>query len=174
LKRNARSKASWQEKEAKPVLKSRSIALASISTDLSDLFENGADAWSFVPQIVQPIFQGGRLRASVDVATVDRDIALSEYERTIQASFREVADTLALTQTLARQRESREALLAAAERANELSRIRYEAGSDSYLVLLDAQRTLYAAQQTLVSTRLAEQANRVNLYKALGGGWTEQ
>jgi hypothetical protein len=59
-------------------------------------------------------------------------------------------------------------------RANELSRICYEAGSDSYLVLLDAQRTLYAAQQTLVSTRLAGQANRVNLYKALGGGWIEQ
>lgn len=144
------------------------------SNDLSDLFESGTDAWNFIPQIAQPIFQGGRLRANADVANVDRDIALADYERTIQASFREVADTLALTQTLARQRESREALLQAALRANELSRIRYEAGSDSYLVLLDAQRTLYAAQQALVSTRLAEQANRVNLYKALGGGWNEQ
>lgn len=149
-------------------------SVGSASTDLSNLFESGTDAWSFVPQIVQPIFQGGRLRANADVANIDRDIALAEYERTIQASFREVADTLALTQTLAEQRKSREALLEAALRANELSRIRYEAGSDSYLVLLDAQRTLYAAQQALVSTRLAEQANRVNLYKALGGGWVEQ
>jgi multidrug efflux system outer membrane protein len=144
------------------------------STDLSNLFESGTDSWSFIPQIVQPIFQGGRLRANADVAHVDRDIALAQYERTIQASFREVADSLALTQTLERQRDSREALLAAALRANDLSRIRYEAGSDSYLVLLDAQRTLYAAQQALVSTRLAEQSNRVNLYKALGGGWLEQ
>jgi len=149
-------------------------SIGSISTQMSDLFENGADAWSFVPQIVQPIFQGGRLRANADVANVDRDVALAEYEQTIQASFREVADALALNHTLARQRDSRQALLAAALRANDLSRIRYEAGSDSYLVLLDAQRTLYAAQQTLVSTRLAEQANRVNLYKALGGGWIEQ
>ena len=149
-------------------------SVGSASTDLSSLFESGTDSWSFVPQIVQPIFQGGRLRANADVANVDRHIALAEYERTIQASFREVADTLALTQTLSEQRKSREALLDAALRANELSRIRYEAGSDSYLVLLDAQRTLYAAQQALVSTRLAEQANRVNLYKALGGGWVEQ
>jgi len=149
-------------------------SVGSASTDLSNLFGSGTDSWSFVPQIVQPIFQGGRLRANTDVANVDRDIALAEYERTIQASFREVADTLALTQTLSEQRKSREALLDAALRANELSRIRYEAGSDSYLVLLDAQRTLYAAQQALVSTRLAEQANRVNLYKALGGGWVEQ
>ena len=149
-------------------------SVGSVSTDLSNLFESGTDSWNFMPQIVQPIFQGGRLRANANVANVDRDIALAEYERTIQASFREVADTLALTQTLTRQRESREALLAAAVRANELSRIRYEAGSDSYLVLLDAQRTLYTAQQALVSTRLAEQANRVNLYKALGGGWVEQ
>ena len=149
-------------------------SIGSASTDLSNLFESGTDSWSFVPQIVQPIFQGGRLRANADVANVDRDIALADYERTIQASFREVADSLALTQTLLQQRQSREALLAAAVRANDLSRIRYEAGSDSYLVLLDAQRTLYAAQQALVSTRLAEQTNRVNLYKALGGGWVEQ
>jgi multidrug efflux system outer membrane protein len=149
-------------------------SVGSASTDLSNLFESGTDAWSFMPQIVQPIFQGGRLRANVDVTTADRDIALAEYERTIQASFREVADALALTHTLARQSDSREALLAAALRANDLSRLRYEAGSDSYLVLLDAQRTLYSAQQALVTTRLAEQANRVNLYKALGGGWNEQ
>src|SRR5690606_23834050 len=82
-------------------------SVGSASTDLSNLFESGTDAWSFVPQIVQPIFQGGRLRANADVANIDRDIALAEYERTIQASFREVADTLALTQTLAEQRKSR-------------------------------------------------------------------
>lgn len=89
----------------------------------------------------------------------------------IQSAFREVADALALTRTLAEQIRSREALLEAAENADELSRRRYEAGSDSYLVRLDSQRTLYTAQQALVSTLLAQQANRITLYKVLGGGW---
>jgi multidrug efflux system outer membrane protein len=58
-------------------------------------------------------------------------------------------------------------------RAEDLSRARYEAGRDSYLVRLEAQRTLYLAQQALITTRLAEQSNRVTLYKVLGGGWKE-
>jgi outer membrane protein, multidrug efflux system len=141
------------------------------SEELSDLFTSGTDAWSFIPQINLPIFQGGRLRGNLEVTEAERTVALARYERAIQAGFREVADALALTHTLARERASRERLLAAAERADELSRIRYEAGSDSYLVLLDAQRTLYTAEQALISTVLAQQANRVTLYKALGGGW---
>src|SRR5690606_25862493 len=128
--------------------------------------ESGTDIWTFTPQINLPIFQGGRLRANLDVTEAERGIALAQYERSIQAGFREVADSLALTRTLAQQRKSREALLEAATRADDLSRVRYEAGSDSYLVRLDAQRTLYTAQQLLVSTLLAEQVNRVNLYKA--------
>lgn len=146
-------------------------SVGTASDELSDLFESGTDVWSFVPQVNLPIFQGGRLRGNLDVSKADRDIALAGYERSIQAAFREVADALALTRTLAEQRASREALLAAAENADDLSKRRYEAGADSYLVLLDAQRTLYAAQQTLVTTQLAEQINRVTLYKALGGGW---
>ena len=84
-----------------------------------------------------------------------------------------MADALALSDTLARQREAQEALAEAAGRAHALSQARYDAGLDSYLVLLDAQRTLYAARQSLVATQLAEQANRVTLYKVLGGGWSE-
>ena len=146
-------------------------SVGTASDELSDLFSSGTDVWSFIPQVNLPIFQGGRLKGNLDVSKVDRDIALAAYERSIQAGFREVADALALTHTLSQERASREALVAAATRADELSRIRYEAGSDSYLVLLDSQRTLYDSQQALVATELEEQANRVTLYKVLGGGW---
>lgn len=148
-------------------------AAGSASDEFSGLFESGTDSWSFVPRISLPIFQGGRLRAALSVATAERDIALAEYERTIQAGFRDVANALALTRTLAEQRAAQEALLEAASRGLQLSNARYEAGSDSYLFLLDAQRTEFGARQALVATQLAEQVNRVNLYRALGGGWTD-
>lgn len=148
--------------------------LGSASNELSNLFSSGTRIWSFIPQVNLPIFQGGRLRANLGLSTAERDIALAQYEKAIQAGFRDVADALALTRTLAEQKAAQQALLAAATRADQLSRARYEAGRDSYLVLLDAQRTLYAAQQSLVATQLAEQSNRVALYKVLGGGWNER
>ena len=146
----------------------------SSSTQLSGLFEGGTFGWSFVPRISIPIFEGGRLRAGVGVSTADRDIALAQYEKSIQAGFREVADALALSRSLAEQQLAQEALLDAAARTHGLSEARYKAGQDSYLALLDAQRTLYAAQQSRVATELAAQSNRVTLYKVLGGGWNEQ
>jgi multidrug efflux system outer membrane protein len=84
-----------------------------------------------------------------------------------------VADALALTPTLERERVAQEALVDASRRAYDLSQQRYKAGSDSYLAVLDAQRSFYGAQQGLIATRLAQQNNRVTLYKALGGGWQE-
>lgn len=148
-------------------------SIGSTSDELSGLFNGGNGIWSFIPQINIPIFQGGRLTAALGMANADRDIALAEYEKAIQSGFREVSDALALSRTLAEQRAAQEALVAAATRAHELSQARHDAGQDSYLVLLDAQRTLYAARQSLVATQLAEQANRVTLYKVLGGGWNE-
>lgn len=148
--------------------------VGSISAELSDLFSAGTGGWSFIPQLNLPIFQGGRLRANLDVARADREIALAQYERTIQTGFREVADTLALTRTLAEQRQAQLALVEAAGEAYRLSQARYEAGQTSFLAALDAQRTLYLAEQALISTRLAEQFNRVNLYRVLGGGWLEE
>jgi multidrug efflux system outer membrane protein len=115
----------------------------------------------------------GRRSANLGVAEADRDIALATYEKAIQAGFREAADALMLSRTLAEERAAQEANLAAATEAQDLSRVRYESGRDSFLVLLDAQRTLYAAQQSVIATRLAEQSNRVALYKVLGGGWKE-
>ncbi len=152
---------------------SLTASIGSASNELSGLFGGGNSVWSFMPRLNLPIFQGGRLRANLGVARADRDIALAEYEKSIQTGFREVADALALSKTLADQRVAQEALLEAASRAHDLSKARYDAGRDSYLFLLDAQRTLYNAQLSLVNTLLAEQANRVTLYKVLGGGWLE-
>jgi len=149
-------------------------SVGTASNQLSGLFDSGTRFWTFIPQITLPIFQGGRLRANLDVATTDRDIALARYEKTIQSGFREVADALALSRTLADRRAAQQTLLDAASRAHQLSKARYEQGRDSYLSLLDAQRSLYAAQQGLVAAQLAEQANRVTLYKVLGGGWVER
>ncbi len=146
-------------------------SIGSASTELSDLFESGTRVWSFIPQINLPIFQGGRLKAALGMANADRDIALARYEGAIQAGFREVADALAMAQTLAEQLRAAEALLDAATSAEHLAELRYQRGLDSNLVRLDAQRSLYAAQQQVVALRMAEQANRVTLYKALGGGW---
>ena len=147
--------------------------IGSASTELSGLFESGTRVWNFLPQINVPIFQGGRLRANLGVATAERDIALARYEKSIQSGFREVADALALSRTLSERRQAQENLVQAAERAHMLSKERYDRGRDSYLALLDAQRTLYAAQQGLIGAQLAEQANRVTLYRVLGGGWQE-
>ncbi|NLG75515.1 MAG: efflux transporter outer membrane subunit [Xanthomonadaceae bacterium] len=142
-----------------------------ISNELSDLFDRNNRTWSFVPQLSVPIFQGGRLKAGLDVAHVDREIALARYEQAIQIGFQEVSDALALTGTLTKQLEAQERLVGASARAFELSQARREAGQESYLTLLDAQRSYYGAQQGLIATRLAEQANLVALYRALGGGW---
>jgi len=144
-----------------------------ISPELSGLFDSENRTWSFVPQISMPIFQGGRLWAGLNVARADKQIALARYEQSIQIGFQEVSDALALTGTLARQRMAQERLVNASARAFELSQARREAGQDSYLTLLDAQRSYYAAQQGLIATRLAEQSNLVALYRALGGGWED-
>lgn len=148
-------------------------SVGSMSSEFSGLFESGTRVWSFVPRINLPIFQGGRLKSALGMATADRDIALAQYEGAIQSGFREVADALVLSESLAAQVAARQELVDAATRAERLATARYEAGVDSHLVQLDAQRTLYAAQQALVATRLAEQANRVGLYRVLGGGWPE-
>lgn len=145
----------------------------SASGELDGLFESGTRIWSFAPSVNIPIFQGGRLNAQLDVARVDRDLALSRYEKSIQAGFRDVADALALTRTLEARRAANRSLLDAAERTHRLSKERYDRGLDSYLILLDAQRTMYAAQQGLIAAQLAEQDNRVRLYRVLGGGWNE-
>ena len=147
--------------------------IGTASEQLAGLFKAGTEAWAFLPQATLPIFHGGALRAGLTVSKVDRDIAVAQYEKAIQSGFREVADGLALTATLARQRAAQQALVDATQSAFELSQRRYKSGRDSYLVVLDSQRSNYTAQQGLITTRMAEQSNRVTLYEALGGGWLE-
>lgn len=143
------------------------------SASLDGLFDSGSRAWSFLPQITLPIFRGGELRASLDVAQVQKHIEIANYEKSIQAAFAEVADGLAGKRTLDEQIRSEQLLVAASQKAYELAEQRFQAGVDDNLNLLDAQRTLYGTQQTLVRTRLARLNNLIHLYKALGGGWTE-
>lgn len=140
------------------------------SDDLSGLFKAGSDAWSFLPSITVPIFQSGRNRANLRVAKADRDIALAQYEKTIQTAFREVADTLVMRASILDQLSAQQALVDATAAAHRLAEERYKNGVDSQLVVLDAQRSLYSAQQGLVALRLTQLANRLTLYKALGGG----
>ncbi|MBU4500778.1 MAG: AdeC/AdeK/OprM family multidrug efflux complex outer membrane factor [Gammaproteobacteria bacterium] len=150
---------------------SLTAAAGSASGTLGGLFDGGSGTWSFVPQIRIPIFEAGRLRASLEVAEVQRDINVALYEKAIQTAFREVADALAERAMLAERFDARRQQLEATQAGFRLSDARYQGGVDSYLGLLDAQRTLYLAEQELIIVRLADAANRVTLYKVLGGGW---
>ncbi|HEX9050246.1 MAG TPA: efflux transporter outer membrane subunit [Anaeromyxobacter sp.] len=146
------------------------------SNELSGLFgaAGGAAAWSFTPSITLPIFAGGALRANLDAAEVRKSIQIAQYEGAIQGAFREVADALVSRGWLEQQLEAQTARVAAEQERFRLSDRRYRAGIDSYLTVLTAQRDLFAAQQQLIQTRLSSLANRVALYKALGGGWRER
>ncbi|MDB6091504.1 MAG: putative efflux pump outer membrane protein ttgC [Gammaproteobacteria bacterium] len=148
--------------------------LGSASNQLSNLFKSGTGTWAFEPLMSLPIFHGRALMSGLDAAHVNEKIALAQYDKAIQSGFREVADALALTTTLNRQRAAQESLVEATSLAYRLSQRRYKVGRDSYLEVLDSQRSDYAARQGLITTRLAEQSNRVTLYKVLGGGWREQ
>ncbi len=150
---------------------SLTASMGTASSSLSGLFGAGSGIWSFVPQLALPIFDNGRNRSNLQVAQADRDIRVAAYERSIQAAFREVADGLSQRQSLVEQLAAQRALEEAASRAQFLSQARFERGVDDFLSVLDAQRSLYAAQQGRISTALAQQLNAVTLYKALGGGW---
>ncbi len=143
------------------------------SNALSGLFAAGSRAWTFAPEVTLPIFTGGRNRANLMSARVARDIDVAKYESTVQTAFRDVADGLARRESLAQQLTSQQALVAASSDAYRLSDARFRRGVDSYLNALDAQRSLYAAQQDLIGIELSRMSNLVALYQALGGGWLE-
>lgn len=149
---------------------SLTAAAGSASRELSGLFDSGSGTWSFAPQIRLPIFDGGRNRANVRIAEANQQLALAQYEKTVQTAFREVADALAERAHWSERLDAQSSLVAATQQALTLSQARFKAGADDYLSVLDAQRSLYAAQQTHITLRLAEQVNRITLYKVLGGG----
>jgi multidrug efflux system outer membrane protein len=148
---------------------SLTATVGTASSDLSGLFESGSGTWSFAPQAVMPIFDS-RTWLALKVTKVQRQIAVTQYEQAIQNAFREVADTLAVRGMVDEQVAAQQSLVDAVAKTYRLSNIRYEKGLDSYLGVLDAQRSLYAAQQGLVSLRLEKLANQVRLYAVLGGG----
>jgi multidrug efflux system outer membrane protein len=150
---------------------SLTASLGVASTQLSSLFEAGSKAWSIAPSLVLPIFDAGRNQSNLDIARVGRDIAVVQYEKSIQTAFREVADALANRQTLVEQLRAQQAQATAESERFKLSDLRYRNGVATYLDLLDAQRSLFAVQQQVVQTRLAQLQNQITVYKVLGGGW---
>ncbi|MEJ2091804.1 MAG: efflux transporter outer membrane subunit [Syntrophobacterales bacterium] len=144
-------------------------AFGTASGDLSGLFQSGSFVWNYAPQAVLPIFDA-RIWAGLSASKVDREIAVAQYEKAIQAAFREVADALASKGTLGDQLDAQQSLVEATAKTYRLSNARYEKGIDIYLNVLDAQRSLYTAQQGLIAVRLAKLANQVRLYAVLGGG----
>lgn len=139
------------------------------SSALTGLFSGGAFSWSAGANVDYPIFRAGAGRAGVELSEAQRNAALAGYERAIQSGFREVADALARRGTMAEQLRATRAQTEAAADTFRLVEARYRGGIDSFLASLDAQRSLYAAQRTLVTTRLTQATNLVDVYRALGG-----
>ncbi len=149
---------------------SLTATLGTISTALSGLFAGGSFTYTGAPSVSLPLFDGGRLRGNVDYARASQQAAVSTYEKTVQTAFREVADALAQRGTIDEQIAAQTARVGAANVALRISDARYRAGVESFLNTLDSQRSAYAAQQQLVTTRLTRISNLVELYRSLGGG----
>lgn len=148
------------------------------STELDDLFTGAARTWSFSPSVNVPIFDyfNGRLEAQLDVAELQKEIEIANYEKAIQTAFREVADELVVQEHINRRLESDEAALQAQARRYELTATNYQDGDGvlDYTDVLLAQNDYFSAQQTIVQTRFTKIVSMISLYKALGGGWTEE
>jgi multidrug efflux system outer membrane protein len=146
-------------------------SLGAASQGLLSLFTGGA--WSFLPSITMPLFDGGRTASGLDLAQARKVIAVAEYERSIQVAFREVADLLSARASLAQQVKSSNASLQVNARRLEIAQGRFQAGVGGYLDVLDAQREVIAALQMAAQLRMAQLESNVQLYKALGGGQEE-
>jgi len=144
------------------------------SSQLSGLFDGGSGTWLFQPQINLPIFTAGRLRANLDYAEIQKNIQVANYEKAVQTAFQEVADGLAARGTFEEQLQAQRSLVETSESYYDLADRRFRTGVDSYLTLLDAQRQLFTAQQQLIGVRLSQLTSEINLYRALGGGWSER
>jgi multidrug efflux system outer membrane protein len=140
------------------------------SKSLSSLFDGGAqNVWSFSPSITIPIFNAGQNSANLDYTFAQRDIALAKYEKTIQTAFKEVCDALATRATINEQIKKQKELVDAVSKSYDIALGKYKVGTGSYLNVLISQRTLYSAQQSLISRYQEDLTNRVSLYSSLGG-----
>lgn len=149
---------------------SLTAALGSASPSFGGLFDSGSGTWSFAPQLVLPVFAAGRNQANLSLAETRKHIAVADYEKTIQVAFREVADALAARSYLGGQVTAQRAIQAAQADRLRLLTLRFENGVASSLDVLDAQRELFNAEQSLVQARLLRATSAIDLYKALGGG----
>lgn len=149
---------------------SLTTTLGASSPSLGGLFDSGSGSWSFAPQLSLPIFDAGRNRANLSLAETRQNIAVADYEKTIQTAFREVADALAARDYLGEQVQAQSSIVEAQADRLKLLQLRFEQGIASSLDVLDAQRELFSAQQTLVQVRQQRSGNAVDLYRALGGG----
>jgi multidrug efflux system outer membrane protein len=143
------------------------------SNQLSNLFTGPSKSWSFVPQITQPIFTGGRLKSNVRFTEAQRDLLLVNYERTIQNAFREVSDSLVAYRKTREVRAQRELLVSTLTDRARLAYLRYNGGVSNLLEALDADRELFNAELSLAQVRRDELLTVVGVYKALGGGWQQ-
>lgn len=144
----------------------------SVSSEFENLFKDGTFAWNIAPQLLLPLFDAGRNQANLAVAKVAREVAVAQYEKAIQSAFREVADALAGRATLGEQRKAQQAQTRAETERARLTDLRFKNGASSYLEVLDAQRSLFAAQQAELQLGAQVQQNQATLYRVLGGGWT--
>ncbi len=147
--------------------------LGAQSNQLNSLFSGPSRTWSFVPQITQPLFVAGRLRSNVKLAEAQQQIALVQYERVIQTSFREVSDSLVQYRKVREVSEQRQLLVTTLRDRSRLAYLRYRGGVDTLLNALDADRDLFNAELNLAQARRDELLSLVQLYKALGGGWQQ-
>lgn len=147
-------------------------SLGSASSTLGGLFAAGSSAWSFAPALLAPIFNAGTNQANLDIAKIQKNIGIAQYEKSIQTAFREVSDGLAARGTYDDQLAAQLRYTQAQQRRLELADLLYRTGTDSYLGVLTAQTDLYNAQQALITARLNRMTSLVDLYRALGGGWT--
>jgi multidrug efflux system outer membrane protein len=149
---------------------SLTAALGSSSPSLGGLFDGGSGSWSFAPQLTLPIFDAGRNRANLTLSEVRKNLAVTDYEKAIQTAFREVADALAARDYLGEQVAAQRAVQDAQADRLKLLQLRFDNGVASSLDVLDAQRELFSAQQSLVQARLLRTASAIDLYRSLGGG----
>ncbi len=145
-------------------------SIGSGSTELSQLFSGGNGTWSFMPQISVPIFNWGANKANLDLTHARKNIAVAQYEQTVQAAFRDVADALVAQATLSQQLQAQQRSQKAESERYRLINMRFKYGISSSLELLDAQRQSYAADLAVLQTRLLLLNNRADVYKVLGGG----
>jgi len=148
-------------------------AFGTASADLSGLFKSGSKTWTFAPNVVMPVFDA-RTWFAYDATKIEKEISIAQYEKVIQTAFREVSDALAEKSMISQRVAAHQSLVEALQDAHRLAQLRYEKGMDSYLSVLDAQRSLRIAQQGLIMLRFAQTNNLITLYKTLGGGADRQ